>query len=470
MIELKTVTLVCIDTRDHSRAIMAIRKCLKQVKFARAVFLTDMDISIPDVEVIKIEPIKSKREYSEFCIKKLYKYFDTSHVLVVQWDGYILDAGAWDDEYLKYDYIGAPWIYDERNVGNGGFSLRSRKLQYVLVDNFIDVLHPEDQSICILYRYYLEEKYGVKFAPFELAEKFAYESLEPIQSTFGFHNFNGSAYKPVVVIKRTAAMGDVIAVEPVIDYYVKNGYRVFLDTLPQFFYLFMYYKYQIEHISQMNPRLQHTVVDLDMAYESKPKQLHLKSYYEKAGITDGEIRRPQLGMKLDANSKQFPNKTAVIHYNRRAQGGRNIYDINWNYLVGVLRDWGYDVIQVGAGEHQEIGGVLSINTPQTNMLLYTVASCDLFVGADSGVSHVAVAAGVPSVIFFGSVKAEYIHPDLSNICVIENGPVCILPHCWHEVENGTEGMECLVDEQKPPCATFDTETVIDKIYDFINKR
>ena len=175
-----------------------------------------------------------------------------------------------------------------------------------------------------------------------------------------------------------------------------------------------------------------------------------------------------LTMNLAKEDGLFRSKTAVIHYNERPQGGRNIYDLDWNAIVAVLNALGYDVIQVGLGKHQDIEGCMSIHTASTNLLQLVVASCDLFIGADSGVSHIAVAHGIPAVIFFGNVKAQYIHPDLSNICVIENGPVCTIPKCWHETV-GTEGMECYVDEQKPPCAAFDTETVISKIHEFLNK-
>lgn len=471
MINLPSVTAIIIDTHNHAAAISAIVRTLKIIKPARTLFLTDMDIKVPNVEVVKIDPIKSKAEYSQFCIKKLNKYFDTEHVLIFQWDGFVLDGSAWNDEFLNCDYIGAPFDYDhERQVGNGGFSLRSKRLHTILAeDNSIDILHPEDQSICIIYRFYLEQKYAIKFATRALAEQFAYECVEPICPTFGFHNFAGRPYRPVVVIKRTAAMGDVLAAEPVMEYYFKKGFRVFLDTLPDFYLLFIQHRFPVEYFGHINPRMPYTLIDLDMAYENNPKQLHLQTYYEKAGITDGEIKSPELLLRITEKDKMFKSKTAVIHYNARPQGGRNIYDLDWDTLATVLQSWGYDVVQVGLGEHQNINGAISLHTASTNMLQYLIASCDLFIGADSGVSHIAVAHKIPSVIFFGSVKAEYIHPDLSNVCVIDNGVCCTVPKCWHEVQGGTEGMECVLDERKPLCAVFDTEIVITKIHEFIRQ-
>jgi hypothetical protein len=81
---------------------------------------------------------------------------------------------------LQYDYVGAPWRYnDGNNVGNGWFSLRSKKLLDILAhDPHIVETHPEDDCICRVYGDYLRSKW-IKFAPEEVAKKFSIEwSLE----------------------------------------------------------------------------------------------------------------------------------------------------------------------------------------------------------------------------------------------------------------------------------------------------
>jgi hypothetical protein len=465
MTHLPNVTVAIIDTKSPMWAIQSIQRTLKLIKPARTVFLTDIEITVPNVDVIKIAPIKSKKEYSEFCIKELYKYFDTTHVLVTQWDGFVLDDKAWTDEFLQYDYIGAPWVYDERNVGNGGFSLRSKRLQTALAqDNWIDVCHPEDQSICIIYRYYLEQKYAIKFAPLEVAERFAFETLEPVCPTFGFHNMAAApmAYRPSVVVKRTGAMGDVIGVEPLLEYYYNKGYHVFLDTLPDFYMLFVQHNYPVRHVSELNPRVKPLVIDLDMAYEENPKQLHLKSYLEKAGIEDCDLRNPKLHFRTTEKNKLF-KKYCVIHNDRRPQGGRNA-SLDWYAVVEYLNQVGYTVIQVGEGDSLEVTGAIKMRAATLNLLQFIIAGADLFVGNDSGPSHIAIAQGVPCVLFFGSVNPEYIHPERGNNVFLHNHHkrVCNEPFCWHSVV-GCEGVECYIDEVRPPCMEFTTMQVIDAI-------
>ena len=128
--------------------------------------------------MVKIDKIDSIEKYSEFIVKKLNDYVDTEFVLIFQYDGFILSANNWRDEFLNYDYIGTPWVgyykeNPEHNVGNGGFSLRSKKLLEILAnDEHIELGQPEDALICRQYRDYLEEK-GIKYAPEEIAGIFA---------------------------------------------------------------------------------------------------------------------------------------------------------------------------------------------------------------------------------------------------------------------------------------------------------
>jgi hypothetical protein len=121
-------------------------------------------------------------------IKDLDQYIQTSHVLIVQWDGFITYPDLWQDRFLEFDYIGAPWPTEEGLlVGNGGFSLRSKKLLSALQDPVIVAKHPEDQCICLENRTYLENTHGITFAPGQLAEQFAFELQKPGFDCFGFH-------------------------------------------------------------------------------------------------------------------------------------------------------------------------------------------------------------------------------------------------------------------------------------------
>ena len=75
------------------------------------------------------------------------------------------------------------------DVGNGGFSLRSRRLLQALQDpRFAPVADvAEDELIGRVWRPVLEHEFGLRFAPDAVASRFAYERVLPAGPTFGFH-------------------------------------------------------------------------------------------------------------------------------------------------------------------------------------------------------------------------------------------------------------------------------------------
>lgn len=466
--KLDNVTLICIDCVNYGEAISAIKKSQYQCDFSKTLFLTDIKAYNPNLpfEIVKIDKIGSKEDYSRFVIKDLYKYVETDYVLLIQHDGYVLNGESWGEDFLNYDYIGAPWLYvDGKNVGNGGFSLRSKKLLKALSeDDFIQATDPEDQAICRLYRDYLVKTYDIKFAPEEVADKFSFELREPICKTFGFHGKFHEPYRETVVVKRTGALGDIVAAEPLLEYYHKKGCRVVIDSPLHLAMIYSQHRFPVFHISQItDKRIPLTIIDLDGSYEANPKQLHLKSYYEKAGIDDGEIKNPKLHFPIDNSNKLFPNPYVVIHNDIRDQPGRNIYGVDWAEVVKELNQKGKVVIQAGMSEHEDIEGAIQMKTVTMNMLLYLIAGADAFIGIDSGISNVAVGLNVPSIIFAGSVNPEYIYPDLSNVEVIHNHPCCDEKYCWHNVVGGTTGKDCYINIDAPPCTLYTTQSVFEKI-------
>jgi hypothetical protein len=187
-IDLHNVSLLCVETRRIPLAIHAMQRCLQQASFKECLLLSPhADPMSEPVRHVPIPDIASVAEYSRFMVRELGAYFSGSHVLIVQWDGFITDACRWDPRFLEYDYVGAPW--KDGTVGNGGFSLRSRRLVDALRAMETPETHPEDDCICKRYRPELESRFGIRFAPLELARNFSWEAADPGHSTFGLHGF-----------------------------------------------------------------------------------------------------------------------------------------------------------------------------------------------------------------------------------------------------------------------------------------
>lgn len=189
-LDLRHVSLVCVETRRPQLALYALDRCLRQADFGEARLLGSRPFPVPaTIEHVLIPDIASVADYSRFMIRELGGYFSCAHVLVVQWDGFVTDAGRWDPGFLAHDYIGAPWPGQQPAVGNGGFSLRSRRLVDALQAIDTPVTHPEDHCICDRYRPQLERDHGIRFAPLDVASRFSWEAAEPVVPTFGFHSF-----------------------------------------------------------------------------------------------------------------------------------------------------------------------------------------------------------------------------------------------------------------------------------------
>jgi hypothetical protein len=164
---------------------------MAQASFARVLLLSDKPPpagSDPTIEWQQIGPLHSRADYSRFMVRELADYISTPHALCVQWDGFVLNGVAWDPRFLEYDYIGAPWPHfrDGFNVGNGGFSLRSRLLMVSCRHLPVSANVSEDVLICRLHRAELEQA-GIRFAPEAVAARFSFERTKRTGEEFGFH-------------------------------------------------------------------------------------------------------------------------------------------------------------------------------------------------------------------------------------------------------------------------------------------
>lgn len=181
---LPDVTLIAIDCAAHSLTFRAIEDTLRQLEPANAIIWSDRAEAVPSgAKWVRCEPLRSLREVAIVLWWYVPRLVTTTHFLLVQWDGWVLDAGRWSPEFLEYDYVGAPWWFnDGLNVGNGGFSLRSVRLGRYLAANrhVFPILGEPEDSLCRRYRPALERR-GFRWAPDPLAARFAFERTTPLR-------------------------------------------------------------------------------------------------------------------------------------------------------------------------------------------------------------------------------------------------------------------------------------------------
>jgi hypothetical protein len=188
----KNITVVAIDFKTHDMTRRALEITLDRMTPKEVVVISDQDI-LPGSTWVPCKPTKTFTEYNELMLKWVWPLIDTSHALYVQYDGMVWDPDQWTDDFLNYDYIGAtwPWAPEGQNMGNGGFSLRSKRLLDACKDPAIRLTAArnyvaEDAVICVDNRVYLETQYDIKFAPTDVANRFSYE-LGGHGTSWGFH-------------------------------------------------------------------------------------------------------------------------------------------------------------------------------------------------------------------------------------------------------------------------------------------
>lgn len=195
-LQLRDVTLIAVDSVSHQLGALAVKECTDRVKFGAVHIHTDnpepfQDYGI-DATFVSVPPFLDLDEVMTYYWYRLPPYIETSHALIVQWDSGIVCPAQWNEEFLEYDYIGAPWGWhgDAHEVGNGGFSLRSRRLMRYVAEHPRDfpLGHPEDDVLCRRYRPTLERD-GFRWASHDLALQFSFErtGFSGMERHFGYH-------------------------------------------------------------------------------------------------------------------------------------------------------------------------------------------------------------------------------------------------------------------------------------------
>lgn len=213
MKKIKDVTLVAVATTEIEATAKALEYSSRGLDFGKVLLLASHNPEISKDSIydfVKIQPFKSVGDWGKFIVFDLYKFIQTEFILLIHADGFVVNPHKWDDHFLKYDYIGAPWPLPKDNfsfrdyygniirVGNS-VSLRSRKLLSLPSEigiewtNFDHGFPHEDGFLCVQHRHILQQ-HGIHFAPFSIACQFSREQTLPENKNidpFVFHKWSG---------------------------------------------------------------------------------------------------------------------------------------------------------------------------------------------------------------------------------------------------------------------------------------
>jgi len=215
---LSNVTLVAMTSVNVTATIKAMRYSMRGIDFGDAVLITHKKPwNLP--KSIRYSHTTKLTNIDEFNYKMVYELGDhikTDFALIVHADGFVVNPEMWRDEFLEYDYIGAPWplppkgdntTYRDKDgnicrVGNSAGIRSKRLMDYPKKANipwegeyaYGRMWFYEDGFICCKIRHLLEAE-GMRIAPLDVAKYYAHEKMIPeVQGIkpFAFHKWEGT--------------------------------------------------------------------------------------------------------------------------------------------------------------------------------------------------------------------------------------------------------------------------------------
>lgn len=192
-LDLPDVTLLFVETRAHKITKRVIDDAMSKINFGDVLIYTDNRDLIPveGARYLDVPDFPNKKEAGQFYYQTAASRIDTDFALMLEWDAGVKDVSMWSPEFLNYDYIGAPWLVCAReentlDVGNGGFTLMSKKLATFLASAPRIFPVVTDWDLCRKQRAGLEKE-GFRWAPRDVATRFSWELTPMPEKVFGFH-------------------------------------------------------------------------------------------------------------------------------------------------------------------------------------------------------------------------------------------------------------------------------------------
>ena len=217
-LQLPQVTLVAMTSVNVKATIQAMEYSMRGIDFGDAVLITHKKpFDLP--KTIRYSHTSKLTNIDDFNYKMVYELGDhikTDYALIVHADGFVVHPEMWRDEFLDYDYIGAPWPLPKEGdsttyrdiygnicrVGNSAGIRSKRLMDFPKKANvpwegeyaYGKMWFYEDGFICCKIRHLLEAE-GMRIAPLEVAKYYSHEQMIPEVegiTPFAFHKWEGT--------------------------------------------------------------------------------------------------------------------------------------------------------------------------------------------------------------------------------------------------------------------------------------
>lgn len=217
-LQLPQVTLAAMTSVNVKATIQAMEYSMRGIDFGDAVLITHKKpLGLPkSIRYSHTDKLKNIDDFNYKMVYELGDHIKTDYALIVHADGFVVNPRMWRDEFLDYDYIGAPWPLPKEGdtttyrdiygnicrVGNSA-GIRSKRLMDFPKKAKVPwegeyaygrMWFYEDGFICCKIRHLLEAE-GMRIAPLEVAKYYSHEQMIPeVQgiTPFAFHKWEGT--------------------------------------------------------------------------------------------------------------------------------------------------------------------------------------------------------------------------------------------------------------------------------------
>jgi ADP-heptose:LPS heptosyltransferase len=275
-------------------------------------------------------------------------------------------------------------------------------------------------------------------------------------------------------------MGDVLWAEPVIRALAKDDRKLVVYTkYPELFENFPFKKVIFKKdlnswekaLIRIEDKLNTHVLslNLDNTYELEPMMHMLHAYQQKADLPLTQ-EYPKLYLSnSEKNSPIISGDYVVLHIETFSERNyRQVHGVHWNEVVSYFITNNLKVVQVGVNIEPLKNTI--VKKTSIRELISIIHHSKLFIGLDSGPSHIAASLGVTAMIFFGAVNPLFRHFPKIFKGVIMQQP-CEFAGCYHEITSDIKGPICKLvgNSGIPKCSLHKTDFVISNIEQLLQK-
>lgn len=265
--------------------------------------------------------------------------------------------------------------------------------------------------------------------------------------------------RPLITVRRTDAIGDVISATVISDRLSQLGFEVNFQCSPGIAPILVH----APNIMNVLPVSGKPNINLDGAYEQNPKRcsLHVSEMYLQRA--QSQFARANLGKALNCMPSLFVPKNNMSV--REWESKLELYPKPWIFICSRSRSWLNRTVQDSTwgkvaenipgtkfwiNQGQPPNGVVNLGIRNPVELVPAIKCADIVLTVNSGPMHIAAALKIPMIVLGQSDSPELRLSDRRDFSVI-NSPGLECLNCQQP--------KCPISANNPPCQHFDPETI-----------